>query len=202
MFCWQLDCNRVNLIFEFITSEVTDWKGVSSGHNLMLWNLQVGFLCPDFFGPSWNRSPTTYLSTVCVRGWTRCLLYECSDWIFSSVVGVGLHWAAFTSGMWVTYNSHKKALLTLYVACARMLITHSYTFGVTLLLGSSKHPLLSPHKALASCRSLASMWATTSQAMSTAYTRGQYLEDSSKSAWSLAWELPRTEVTMHAAWMV
>ena len=62
---------------------------------------------------------------------------------------------------------------------------NNYTLGETSLLGFSKHPLLSPHKVLASCGVLASMWATTSQAISTAYTDGQHFEDRSKSAWSL-----------------
>ena len=52
VFCWLLDCKRVDLILEFKTSDVTDWKVLSSGHKSMLRYLQVFFLCPDVLCPS------------------------------------------------------------------------------------------------------------------------------------------------------
>ena len=59
-----------------------------------------------------------------------------------------------------------------------------HTCGVLPLHGVSKHPLHLPQNTSAILGRRASVCATTSHAMSTAYTAGQCLVDSSRSTWS------------------
>ena len=67
-------CNLVDLIFEFMTSEVTDLYVVSWGQGFMLWYLHVSFLCPEVLGPI--IKPITYyvpeiLSNQCDTCWNK-----------------------------------------------------------------------------------------------------------------------------------
>ena len=71
----------------------------------------------------------------------------------------------------------------------RVYLTCCLTLGKASVVGFSKQPLLSPHSMLASWGSRTSLCATTSHAMSTAYTSGQQRDDMSKSTWSLVLSL-------------
>ena len=71
----------------------------------------------------------------------------------------------------------------------RVYVTCCLTLGKASVVGFSKQPLLSPHSMLASRGSRTSVCATTSHAISTAYTNGQQRDDRSKSTWSLVLSL-------------
>ena len=106
MFCWQLDFNLVDLIFELITSEVTDWKVVSKfwaqSHVV---ELAGNFLVAWFVASI--RSPTSHVSDgcFCQRMHYNIIIAACC---MSAHIGFSAKWkellAVGISDTWICYS--------------------------------------------------------------------------------------------------